>query len=355
MNRIKVFALGCLVWKILICSILFGYRYVGFIYIILLLFVSVLFHIFFKEKTEKQPDCMKTRSFWMEILHELIFDKVLPSILVALYMLVALFLFLYYFFPLMSILVGVMGILLLWMYIEAEEVDKLSYYEGTQAEKEDLSDCAKNVRAVARISAILMMYNGGYERAKKIFAEHLARYYEEVDVDYAEKVIFDELSVLNASNGNWLPELKRCCLEVNRTLTYEKKRCLLELLFEIAALDGISSKERDLLSRIMGHIRIKEADRAYIEGVFARYYVENLQGSRASSGTRYPQRVIDAYAKLGLRPVADLEEVKRAYRRLVFENHPDRFVNASESTRVAAEERTRELNRAMETIEKFAS
>jgi DnaJ-domain-containing protein 1 len=353
MNRIKVFALGCLVWKILICSILFSNRYVGFFYIVLLLLVYVGCTIFFKEKTEKQPDCMKTRSFWKEILHELIFDKVLPSILVALYMPVALFL--YYFFPLMGILFGVMGILLFWMYIEADYVDNLSYYEGLQAEKEELSDCAKNVRVVACISAILMMYNGGYERAKKIFAEHLARYYVEVDADYAEKVIFDELSVLNASNGNWLPELKRCCLEVNRTLTYEKKRCLLELLFEIASLDGISSKERDLLSRIMGHIRIKEADRAYIEGVFARYYVENLQGSRASSGTRYPQRVIDAYAKLGLRPGADLEEVKRAYRRLVFENHPDRFVNASESTRVAAEERTRELNRAMETIEKFAS
>lgn len=295
---------------------------------------------------------MKTRSFWMEILHELILDKVLPSIPFALYMLVALFL--YYFFPLESILLVVMGLSLVWMYIEAEEVDKLSYYEGTQAEKEELSDCAKNVRAVARISAILMMYNGGYERAKKIFAEHLARYYVEVDADYGEKVISDEMVVLNASNGNWLPELKRCCLEVNRTLTYEKKRSLLELLFEIAALDGISSKERDLLSRIMGHIRIKEADRAYIEGVFARYYVENLQGSRASSGTRYPQRVIDAYAKLGLQPGADLEEVKRAYRRLVFENHPDRFVNASESTRAAAEERTRELNRAIETIEEFA-
>lgn len=352
MNRIKVFALGCLVWKILICSILFGNRYVGFLYIVLLLLVYVGCTIFFKEKTEKQPDCMKTRSFWMEILHELIFDKVLPSIPFALYMLVAIFL--YYFFPLMGILFGVMGILLIWMYVEAEEAEKLSCYEGLQAEKEELSDCAKNVRAVARISAILMMYNGGYERTKKIFSEHLARYYVEVDADYGEKVIFDELSVLNASNGNWLPELKRCCLEVNRTLTYEKKRCLLELLFEIAALDGISSKERDLLSRIMGHIRIKEADRAYIEGVFARYYVENLQGSRASSGSKYPQRIIDAYAKLGLRPGADLEEVKRAYRRLVFENHPDRFVNASESTRAAAEERTRELNRAIETIEEFA-
>lgn len=352
MNRIKVFALGCLVWKILICSILFSNRYVGFFYIVLLLLVYVGCTIFFEEKTEKQPDCMKTRSFWMEILHELIFDKVLPSIPFALYMLVAIFL--YDYFPLESILLVVMGLSLVWMYIEAEEVDKLSYYEGVQAEKEELSDCAKNVRAVARISAILMMYNGGYERAKKIFAEHLARYYVEVDADYAEKVIFDELSVLNASNGNWLPELKRCCLEVNRTLTYEKKRSLLELLFEIAALDGISSKERDLLSRIMGHIRIKEADRAYIEGVFARYYVENLQGSRASSGTRYPQRIIDAYAKLGLRPGADLEEVKRAYRRLVFENHPDRFVNACESTRAAAEERTRELNRAIETIEEFA-
>ncbi|MEE1541126.1 MAG: DnaJ domain-containing protein [Paludibacteraceae bacterium] len=296
---------------------------------------------------------MKTRSFLWSILHELIFEKVLPSIPLALYMLVAIFL--YDYFPLESILLVVMGLSLVWMHIEADEVDKLSYYEGLQAEKEELSDCAKNVRAVARISAILMMYNGGYERTKKIFSEHLARYYEEVDADYAEKVIFDELSVLNASNGNWLPELKRCCLEVNRTLTYEKKRCLLELLFEIAALDGISSKERDLLSRIMGHIRIKEADRAYIEGVFARYYVENLQGARASSGSKYPQRIIDAYAKLGLRPGADLEEVKRAYRRLVFENHPDRFVNASESARVAAEERTRELNRAMETIEKFAS
>lgn len=350
MNRIKVFLLGCLVWGILICSILFSN--VGFLYIVLLLLVYVGCTIFFEEKTEKQPVCMKTRSFWMEILHELIFDKVLPSIPFALYMLVAIFL--YDYFPFESILLVVMGLSLVWMYIEAEEADKLSYYEGVQAEKEELSDCAKNVRAVARISAILMMYNGGYERAKKIFAEHLARYYVEVDADYEEKVIFDELSVLNASNGNWLPELKRCCLEVNRTLTYEKKRCLLELLFEIAALDGISSKERDLLSRIMGHIRIKEADRAYIEGVFARYYVENLQGSRASSGTRYPQRVIDAYAKLGLRPGADLEEVKRAYRRLVFENHPDRFVNASESTRAAAEERTRELNRAIETIEEFA-
>lgn len=352
MNRIKVFALGCLVWKILICSILFSNRYVGFFYIVLLLLVYVGCTIFFEEKTEKQPVCMKTRSFWMEILHELILDKVLPSIPFALYMLVAIFL--YDYFPLESILLVVMGLSLVWMYVEADDVDKLSYYEGTQAEKDELSDCAKNVRAVARISAILMMYNGGYERTKKIFAEHLARYYVEVDADYAEKVIFDELVVLNASNGNWLPELKRCCLEVNRTLTYEKKRCLLELLFEIAALDGISSKERDLLSRIMGHIRIKEADRAYIEGVFARYYVENLQGSRASSGTRYPQRVIDAYAKLGLRPGADLEEVKRAYRRLVFENHPDRFVNASESTRAAAEERTRELNRAIETIEEFA-
>lgn len=350
MNRIKVFLLGCLVWGILICSILFGYRYVGFIYIILLLFVSVLFHIFFKEKTEKQPDC--TKAGCIGFLWDGLKDRLLLGSLGGLYGVSAIFL--YNFFPLMSILFGAMGILLVWMYIEAEEVDKLSYYEGTQAEKDELSDCAKNVRAVARISAILMMYNGGYERAKKIFAEHLARYYVEVDADYGEKVIFDELSVLNASNGNWLPELKRCCLEVNRTLTYEKKRCLLELLFEIAALDGISSKERDLLSRIMGHIRIKEADRAYIEGVFARYYVENLQGARASSGTRYPQRVIDAYAKLGLQPGTDLEEVKRAYRRLVFENHPDRFVNASESSRAAAEERTRELNRAIETIEEFA-
>jgi len=63
-------------------------------------------------------------------------------------------------------------------------------------------------------------------------------------------------------------------------------------------------------------------------------------------------RLADAYEALGVTPSASETEIKRAYRRLVSQNHPDKLAakGLPESMRAIAEEKTRELNAAYDLI-----
>ena len=60
----------------------------------------------------------------------------------------------------------------------------------------------------------------------------------------------------------------------------------------------------------------------------------------------------DYYEILSVTKTADGEEIKRAYRRLVSQNHPDKLAarGLPDSMRELAEEKTRELNAAYDLI-----
>lgn len=65
-----------------------------------------------------------------------------------------------------------------------------------------------------------------------------------------------------------------------------------------------------------------------------------------------PHNIYSAYDTLRIPSNASDEEVKKAYRRMAMEYHPDRHVNASEQEKQAATEKFRAVNKAYEQIKK---
>ncbi|HEU4616489.1 MAG TPA: co-chaperone DjlA [Gammaproteobacteria bacterium] len=76
------------------------------------------------------------------------------------------------------------------------------------------------------------------------------------------------------------------------------------------------------------------------------------RGAGAPAGPPPRDKLADAYAALGLAPTASDAEIKRAYRRLMSQNHPDKLAakGLPESMRELAEERTREISAAYRLI-----
>ena len=66
-------------------------------------------------------------------------------------------------------------------------------------------------------------------------------------------------------------------------------------------------------------------------------------GTYTSNRSRY-------YRILGLKDGASQEEIKKAYRQLAKEHHPDKFVNASDSEKKFHESKMKEINEAYENL-----
>jgi DnaJ like chaperone protein len=128
---------------------------------------------------------------------------------------------------------------------------------------------------------------------------------------------------------------------------------LLQLFLQIqcmaVAADGnVHPAEHQMLLRVARRLGLTERDVAQLEAL-----LRTASAGRSTAGAPPPQkRLDDAYAALGLTPGATEAEVKRAYRRLMSRNHPDKLAarGLPESMREIAEERSREINTAYDVI-----
>ncbi|MAA74957.1 MAG: co-chaperone DjlA [Salinisphaeraceae bacterium] len=112
-----------------------------------------------------------------------------------------------------------------------------------------------------------------------------------------------------------------------------------------AADDTLHPAEREMLLRVAKGLRLSQADMARIEAL--------LRGRPTDGASRPSQQSLDdAYSVLGLASSASESEIKKAYRRLMSQNHPDKLAarGLPESMRDMAEEKTREIGRAYEQI-----
>jgi len=135
-------------------------------------------------------------------------------------------------------------------------------------------------------------------------------------------------------------------------------RLFLQIQCMAVAADGeIHRAEHAMLVRIARQLGLTERDVAQLEALLraSTGYAAGGAGAGAGGGPGMPpsrSRLKDAYLALGLTEDANDADIKRAYRKLVSENHPDKLATKGlpDSVRELAEERIREINVAYDLV-----
>lgn len=136
----------------------------------------------------------------------------------------------------------------------------------------------------------------------------------------------------------------------------ELLKLFIDLQFRAALIGGLSLKKQQLLNTIlsqMGFAPLHQQHRFYEDFARQRSYQQSRsnhsshrQNQQAHSGTDH------AYGILGVTRSASKQEVKRAYRKLISRNHPDKLIaqGLPESMIKIANEKTQQITKAYEQI-----
>ena len=128
-------------------------------------------------------------------------------------------------------------------------------------------------------------------------------------------------------------------------------RMFLEIQFHAAYADGrMQTVERRILEHITRRLGIAPGDARRIEALIQGHYGIGGEDSRTATGNRLDA----AYEILGIRPDVDGNALKRAYRRLMNQHHPDKLVarGMPEEMVQLATQKSQEIREAYETIKK---
>ncbi|MDE7374692.1 MAG: TerB family tellurite resistance protein [Odoribacter sp.] len=143
----------------------------------------------------------------------------------------------------------------------------------------------------------------------------------------------EAMSIIKELSKREIP-LAEICAQIRYNMDSSSRTQLLYFLFGIAKADGeVSTPEIRLLENISDLLGI---DRSTFTSIKSMYY-DDLDS---------------AYRILGVTSSASDDEIKKAYRKMAIENHPDKVGHLGEDIRKAAEEKFTQINVAYEKIKK---
>lgn len=156
--------------------------------------------------------------------------------------------------------------------------------------------------------------------------------------------LFDQGKSTNFPLNDVLDQFRRECHRRTHLI-----RMFLELQIQAAYADGkLDKAEERVLHVICEHLGFSrfEYERIKLQFQAQQRFYGYSQQQQASN------KLDDAYAVLGLENTATDAEVKKAYRRLISQHHPDKLVakGLPEEMMVIAKEKTQKIRKAYETI-----
>ena len=125
----------------------------------------------------------------------------------------------------------------------------------------------------------------------------------------------------------------------------------LQVQVSAVAADGvIHPAEHKMLVRIARGLGLPESQVDQLEAMLRGAHTGHTGAGLGQRSTT--QKIDDAYKVLGVSPSASDTEIKKVYRKLMSENHPDKLAGKGlpESMREMAEERTQEISHAYDVI-----
>lgn len=127
-------------------------------------------------------------------------------------------------------------------------------------------------------------------------------------------------------------------------------KTFLEMQIQIAYADNqrLTPNKRAALEEICRHLGLVGFNFSEFENQYRAQY--EYQQHRAQQ--RPQQTLADAYRILGVSPSANQQEIKKAYRRLMSQNHPDKLIakGVPEEMIKLANQKTQQIKEAYETI-----
>lgn len=162
------------------------------------------------------------------------------------------------------------------------------------------------------------------------------------------------LKLRDVLKSNPVTDIRRDCVKVNQSLNYRQKLALLNLFLAIASTGRHPLKLQvvQFITLFVRYVRIATDDFAMLRGSYFSetewYHASN--GDNPNRETRTKPTVEDAYKVLGIPANSDMSQVKRAYRSLVKQWHPDRFESKSDAEKEYAETMFRKVDEAYKKI-----
>ncbi len=132
---------------------------------------------------------------------------------------------------------------------------------------------------------------------------------------------------------------------------------LLDMLLDVVYAEGPLSPNKFMLVRkLCASLGVHERELAALAAMRGYAYAAYGAGANGGAQGSYRQEAPrqssgkDPYAVLGITRDAHEREIKRAYRKLISQHHPDKLGDVPDELKRRAEERAREINAAYERI-----